>query len=202
MINLLSRTEQKRIYQEYLLRIGAIIFFVLGILGALFILLLIPSYMRLKGEAASIESTLAAKRQQTNAEDQGQATEAKEFLREIQILQSQQGGSSPTKQLENVLNFKPSGVVLTGFLYDTTDSKKKFSIQGKADRREDLLLFKDRLEKEGGYEKVNIPAQTLVKRTDIQFALDLSQPDANTSPAPAPAPVSTQPKNSDAEILP
>ncbi|MCX6761770.1 MAG: PilN domain-containing protein [Candidatus Moranbacteria bacterium] len=47
------------------------------------------------------------------------------------------------------------------------------SLAGKAKTREDLLLFKDNLEKEQCFENVNLPLSDLVSKEDIAFQIDL-----------------------------
>lgn len=188
MINLLSRDEQKKIYREYLLRIATLIFLVIGIVGTIFVIVLIPSYMRLTSEIASVDSELKAKQLQMTADDQGQVTEAKEFMSEIQILRSFGATSSVVALMERIIALKPARVALIGFQYDTSDGKPKLGIRGKADRREDLLEFKTKLETEAGYGNIELPAQTLIKRTDIQFSMDLATggqlPPGNPAPSP------------------
>jgi hypothetical protein len=184
MINLLSRDEQKKIYREYLLRIGTLVFFVLGLIGAIFILVLVPSHMRLQSEITLVESELKIKQAQMATDDQGQVAEAKEFMREIQILRSSGASSSTIELFEHIIMLKPARVSLSAFQYETAEGKKKLSIRGKADRREDLQEFKANLEGKGGFMGINLPAQTLIKRTDIQFSMDFSvgQSGVNVTP--------------------
>ncbi len=174
MINLLSRTEQKKIYREYILRITALVALAVGIIGTIFILVLVPSYMRLTSEIVSVDSELKMKQAQMTAEDQGQVAEAKEFMNEIQILRSFGATSSAVAFIEQIITLKPARVGLVSFQYDLSEGKAKLGVRGKADRREDLLEFKERLEKEAGFTNIELPAQTLIKRTDIQFTIDLS----------------------------
>ncbi len=189
MINLLSHVEQKKIYREYLLRITALVFFGIGIVGTIFIIVLVPSYIRLDGEISQVSVQLGMKKAQLTAEDRGQVAEAQRFLTEIRVLQGSGVASTTAARLEQVIALKPARVALIGFQYDITDTTKpKFDVRGKADRREDLLEFKSRLEKDAGFTGVDLPAQTLIKRTDIQFTMSLSAP-AGSLPSTAPLPV-------------
>ena len=197
MINLLSRIEQKKIYHEYILRITALVALVIGIVGTIFVLVLIPSYMRLTIEIASVDAELKTKQAQMTDEDQGQVAEAKEFMSEIQILRSFGATSSAVAFIERIITLKPARVALVSFQYDLSDGKTKLGVRGKADRREDLLAFKERLEKEAGFTNIELPAQTLIKRTDIQFSIDLSG-GAHTPNIPS---ASLPPQNGDT-ILP
>jgi hypothetical protein len=198
MINLLSRDEQKKIYREYLLRIASLVFSVVGLIGTILILVLIPTYMGLTREIASVEERLHTKQAQMTAEDQGQEDEAKQFMSEIQVLRSSGATSSAVAQIERIIALKPANIALASFQYDISEGKVKLSVRGKADRREDLLLFKSKLETEAGFAGIELPAQTLIKRTDIQFSMDLLSGALKTTRNPNP-PASVQ--NGD-QILP
>lgn len=47
-------------------------------------------------------------------------------------------------------------------------------ISGKADARDDLIFFKENLEKEECFESVNLPLSNLVAKADIDFQMDFS----------------------------
>jgi|GEM_PF-344565 len=189
MINLLSRNEQKKIYREYLLRIATLVFFHIGIIGTIFTLILVPSYLRLEKEITLVESELKMKQSQLTPDDQVQVAEAKEFLAEIQALRSPTTPSSAVAFVEKILTLKPARVSVLGFQYGSEENGKlSLDIRGRADRREDLLEFKSRLETEGGFTGINLPAQTLIKRTDIQFTINLApSKTSNTAPSVAPS---------------
>jgi len=195
MINLLSRTEQKKIYREYILRIMTLAFLGIGVVGTIFVLVLVPSYVRLQSEIAGVGTQLSMKKAQLTSEDQSQLAEAQKFLTEIRVLQGTNAASTTSGKFEEVIALKPARVTLIGFQYDTTDKQKpKFDIRGKADRREDLLEFKNRLETEAGFTGIDLPAQTLIKRTDIQFTMTLSAP-APTTPSPVAVPSNVEESN-------
>jgi hypothetical protein len=197
MINLLSRTEQQKIYREYLLRITTILGVFMGITGLVFIIILIPTYMRFDSEIKKVQSELEAKKSQITSEDQAQVAEAKEFLSELQVLRGTVASTSVVSLVERIVSLKPSRVSIVGFSYEAGEKAgAKLTIRGKADRREDLLEFKERLETSAGYTNIDLPAQTLIKRTDIQFTMDLL-----SSQAPEPA-RSPQPTTEENDLIP
>lgn len=66
-------------------------------------------------------------------------------------------------------NTVPDSVEISGL------STKNFSVSlaGKAKTRDDLLLFKESLDKEECFEDVNLPLSNLVSKEDVVFQIDL-----------------------------
>lgn len=52
--------------------------------------------------------------------------------------------------------------------------KKKLTISGNAQTRDSLLIFKDKLDKSGYFEKFELPIENLLKKDDITFNLDVT----------------------------
>ncbi len=66
-------------------------------------------------------------------------------------------------------NAVPDNVEISGL----STKNYSLSLAGKAKTREDLLVFKDNLEKEDCFENVDLPLSDLVSKEDIAFQIDL-----------------------------
>jgi hypothetical protein len=67
-------------------------------------------------------------------------------------------------------------IKITQILYDNTVAKgdKKVNIQGTAPSRERLLIFRQALEGNPAFKKVDLPISNFVKGSNIQFSLSLT----------------------------
>lgn len=68
--------------------------------------------------------------------------------------------------IESVL---PTGIVITQWEYD--DAKLQFTLQGVAGAREQLLLFKNKLEQTGEFTKVALPLGSLETPQNVRFSV-------------------------------
>ena len=83
---------------------------------------------------------------------------------------------SKTKKLnlifKNILDKKNLGIKITSFSYEKnkeSDGEGKVSLFGKAENRDDLILFESRLKKELGDNKVVSPVSNLINEKDFNF---------------------------------
>ncbi len=75
-----------------------------------------------------------------------------------------------TETIKKISGGIPSGVYLTNISYQD----KQFMISGFAPTREDLLIFKENLEKENDFKKINFPPIDWVKPKAIIFSVTFS----------------------------
>ena len=94
---------------------------------------------------------------------------------------------SQTKKLnlifKNIIDIKNSGVKITYFFYEkgkvskikdkVSAEKDKISLNGKAKKREDLILFENRLKEDMGDSNVVSPVSNLINEKDFDFSLTL-----------------------------
>ena len=64
-------------------------------------------------------------------------------------------------------------VKITYFSYEKGEEDGKISLTGKAETRDDLVIFESRLKKELGDNKVVSPVSNLIKEKDLNFSLSL-----------------------------
>ena len=64
--------------------------------------------------------------------------------------------------------------VISGITIENMANKNyTVSLSGKADTRENLLVFKDRMEKEDCFEKIDLPLSDLVSKENLNFQMDI-----------------------------
>jgi hypothetical protein len=70
--------------------------------------------------------------------------------------------------------FHFSQVILPGISIQNLATKDYTTfLMGKADSRDNLIAFKDKLEKDGCFSDINLPLSNLVSKGDIDFQMDL-----------------------------
>ena len=68
---------------------------------------------------------------------------------------------------------RPEGVAFSDLNVIREDGGIKVTVLGKSDSRDQLLLFKDNVEKTKGIENSNFPPENLVRPTDIDFNMTI-----------------------------
>lgn len=76
-----------------------------------------------------------------------------------------------TSLLEELAKITPTGVYLTGFSYQLTNSQ--INLSGWADQRDELLLFQNSLESNPHFAEIEAPLSNLFKQNDIDFSFTL-----------------------------
>jgi hypothetical protein len=89
------------------------------------------------------------------------------ILNQTRLAQSEYFLWSPF--LIDFTNDVPNGVVLTGAFFDA--KKKTINISGKAETRQDLLSFQDKLNSSPTLESVDIPLSQLTEKENVTFSL-------------------------------
>ena len=75
---------------------------------------------------------------------------------------------------DTAISYKPSTVILTGLVYQKeNEDKARFIINGVADRREDLLVFSQNLERDALFDDVELPVSNLAQDRNINFTLTI-----------------------------
>ncbi|PIS38883.1 MAG: hypothetical protein COT34_01425 [Candidatus Nealsonbacteria bacterium CG08_land_8_20_14_0_20_43_11] len=79
--------------------------------------------------------------------------------------------------IEKISQLLPPNVSLTNFSYQETGFK--MTLSGFALTREELVEFKEKLEKEGSFQEISFPASNWVKPREIKFNLTLKLKNEN-----------------------
>ncbi len=108
-----------------------------------------------------------------NRNSQGYNKKVRQINQQIKNIQEIEANfsflSCPLKEIANSV---PAGVSLTELAMDKNTQILK--IKGQAAKRDDLLQFKDRLEKLNLVASVDLPLENLLKQKDVKFTLTVS----------------------------
>lgn len=86
-----------------------------------------------------------------------------------QIYNLQKNFEFLTPTLEKLAKAAPPGIYLTAFSYKS--GTHQIDLSGRADKRDQFLLFQKALEESAWADELNSPISNLVKQTDIDFHL-------------------------------
>lgn len=168
-LNLLPPNEKKIIKAERLRRwicfygsaVAAITFVFIAFLMITWLIILI----QLNAVSANMDSVQKNFKKEGLPQQENSLKTINQRLRQINDLQEKQ--ASYYGLLNQLAKLTPPDIYLTGI---AADENAKVAIQGKAPRREQVLEFKDRLEKSKYFKNVKSPLANFVKETDIDFS--------------------------------
>lgn len=87
--------------------------------------------------------------------------------------------ATPQDEIAKVINFLPPTIKLANLGYST--EKQKFELFATADTRQDILDYKNALEKSGEFESIKLPLGIFESATNIDFTFEFSlKPKANS----------------------
>ena len=175
-MNLLPE-ENKILFKKYYLRrlfvvLGVLIFSIVAI-GSI---VLAPMHSLILSYKSDLNRELAYSKKDAKSADAAAALEIKKLNNRLDFVEKM----SKTKKLnlifKNILDKKNLGIKITSFSYEKnkeSDGEGKVSLFGKAENRDDLILFESRLKKELGDNKVVSPVSNLINEKDFNFSLIL-----------------------------
>jgi len=169
MINLLPQNQREEFLQEK----RAKIIFVLGFLLLFFIFFLAILFFSIKiyltGENQNqkflLEKANILIADPKYKELEKEITKNNKLISQLNEFYKNQ--TNVVDVLEKVSNLLPEGVILTSFSYQKESNQ--VSLQGKAQTRENLLVFKKALESQPGIKDLNSPISNLIKSTNIDY---------------------------------
>ena len=174
MSNLLLAEQKKILRQAYLMRaVTVVLFFVFALL--LFALIaLVPSYFATKLQAEVIESEM--RELQDDAfpvkESEQLATSVREITERTEILKKWFAETFMYNNILKVIAERQKGIAITAF----SSQRKGASmvVSGTARERDDLLAFKNALEKSKKFKTIELPVSNLAQKEDIDFSITVT----------------------------
>jgi Tfp pilus assembly protein PilN len=169
MINLLPQNQREEFLQEK----RAKIIFVLGFLLLFFVFFLAVLFFSIKIYLTGENQNQKFLLEQTNV----LITDPKYKELETEIIKNNKlisqlnefykNQTNIVNVLENISNLLPEGVNLTSFSYQKESNQ--VSLQGKAQTRDSLLIFKKALESQPEIKNLNSPISNLIKSANIDY---------------------------------
>jgi Tfp pilus assembly protein PilN len=175
MANLLPKKERRRFDWEYNLRLLTVVLLLLTATFAFGAVLLLPSYFisESKGESIGRQSELLQKTISLRESDVSMASllATKQKIDQLVVVQEQ---IPQTEIIQSIIKNIDENVTVDAFYYTREqDHVGKMRITGRANSRNDLLSFSDRLEKDNLFNHADLPVSSLVRDSDIIFSITL-----------------------------
>lgn len=175
MLNIFPVEEKKKILAAYRLRLGVVAVFTVSALILSSSILLAPSYLLAVSKYNSVSRELLALEL-----EQGSTEREKEVNIQIRdenkkidlfLKGGDDGWLSPSGVIWGIVGKKGDAIKIRGFMYEASANKERLVITGTADDREGMASFVGALKKEQTFTKVELPIQSYVKSSDIDFSV-------------------------------
>lgn len=178
MINLIPNEEKKRMRKDFFLRLLIVLFFMLSFSFLIASVAVFPSLVLSYQNKILITKKLENEKNQkipeVDEKAQNQVTELNEKLNLIEKAINNKYIFSE-KVIDEILQRKIAGIKITKIFYQNDEFKGRIvTINGLANNREQLLLFRKSFEESTLFKDVNLPISNFVKDRNIQFNLNLS----------------------------
>ena len=175
MRNLLSEEDKKIARKEYRLRITAVSLLFLFFTILIAIVFLIPSYFISESKKhAAVKYSEVIKKSITEKEESASNDILFVIKEKLNLLAFNKEYSSLKNIFEIIISDKPDGVMINGLSYNKLSSNQVVVIVGKANKRENLLMFKKLLEQETLFTEIFLPVSDFVSDSDIEFTIKIS----------------------------
>lgn len=173
--NVLLPETKQTLKKEYQKRFLAIIFFGVTIVGIFAFISLIPSFvsLRIHEKNAANESQILARLKAEEGND-GVNKTIQIIKNKITLLEKNPASFEPTDLITKLLDTKPAAISAYSILYEPKGTGHLLTVSGVAKTRNDLLAFRDAIQKVPPFEKVDFPVTVLAKNTDVSFTFTIS----------------------------
>ena len=176
---LLPEDEIRTLRKEYRIRLLITMIFFLSCIFLFGIFSLMPSYLffyNKEDRAIEIASELEKGRIARGADIiEKELKDDNKIIKKV--LSSFSNTSNHSELIQNILSNRNNGILINSFNVskdEGTSTPIEIEFQGKASTREVLIAFKDGLEKERNFSKVELPVSDLAKSKDISFSIRLT----------------------------
>lgn len=173
MINLIPLSAQKKLKQEYWIRVVSLWAILASVACVILAVLAVPVYvlvtMQLSAQATDVEFA---------ASERGALLEAETTLRQAgvyaRLVLNEKKLVTLTEHITRLSQIAGSGIIFTDYKYNQVADGDQITIQGQASTRSQLATFRDRLEAEPLYVDVVLPISALLRETDLEFSITLT----------------------------
>lgn len=175
MRNLLLEKDKKTLRREYLVRVSVVVFVFVFLIVLSGIIFLLPSYFfsvtkarAIAEQHAIIEHSIAVREAEASI---ALLSDAHEIL---SLLSPKKDGAALSDFITALVSARPEGLSLSEIFYTVqSDGDGAISLAGVSDTRENLLLFKRRLDESALFDTVTLPISNLAADRDLSFTITL-----------------------------
>ena len=176
MINLLPENEKKEISREYRFRRLALVLISMICLSVSAAVFLLPSFIlswyKAQGDGYADSGA--------NAKPDAEASSLlarSETAKQLSAILKPEDYALPSSFIDTLIRNKTSQNKINSISYSRDQTGAiNVSVNGVSDSRQALVSFTNRLGKEPGIGKINIPVSNFTKDADISFSFSLSIP--------------------------
>lgn len=175
MINLIPSQQKKKIKKLFYLRFGVVVFIVLGLATVINAVLIAPSFFYLNLQKKIVENQLASTNEISSEEKENASVLLADLSKKIELIKSTQKSKFLVSEevIKKVINTKTDGIKINEISYEGLQDKKFIEIKGEALSRENLIFYKNNLEKNTEFSKVDLPVSNFIKSRNIPFSLKI-----------------------------
>lgn len=176
MINLLPRTEKRKLQKEFRLRYAVTALWAFFMLEVIMFALLAPSYLKINFTMMSLEDELAAKKAVAIPGGDNVQKGINNIKSEIALLKSSNTNADTaiSQLMTEILAQKPDGISIASFAYGRSGNAVTMQLSGNASTREDLLFFQRLLKENVRIADAKYSQSFITKKTDIDFMITIS----------------------------
>lgn len=178
MINLIPKTEKKKIVREFYIKLMILSLVILGGVFLLAFFAVLPSYFLSSAKHNIINDKLQAQRDEpVPVPDQQTLAAIGELNHKISLVEkSQKNEFFISKNIINAVVLKKiPNIKITNISFEDDAIKgKTVGVEGTAPSREVLLLFRKALEDDPSFKTVDLPVSNFIKGSNIKFFLSIT----------------------------
>jgi len=177
MINLIPNEEKKKKVKDFYYRLSIIFFEMVAFSLFVASVAILPSYFVSLVKKNFINTMLENQKNEILPPSyQKTRTVLNDFKNQLKLVENNQQESFllSDKIIREILLKKIPEIKITEIIYDsTTNLGKVITVKGMATSRERLLLFRQALEMDVNFKKVDLPISNFIKGSNIQFSFNL-----------------------------
>lgn len=178
MINLLPTEEKKKTRAEYRFRLGAIVALTVALLFLISLVLLSPVYLLTLSKYQFASEKLVKLETEQGQKEQEKEIDAriKAVNKEIALFSKENKDQVVFSEIvTKIIELKGSTIKIQNMFYEINSGRGHFIISGRADDRDNLALFIEKLKKDSFFTTVDIPISSYIKSADIDFSVILEK---------------------------
>lgn len=183
MLNILPPQEKKKYLTEYRLRALVVVLWMLVALVVVNLALLTPAYLGVFSKQAEADLRVVSFTGASSAENDAKEKAANARIVElnkklgilVDISTSTQARIIPSEAFGKIISAKTAAIKIYSLAYTATTDREDFVVTGVAADRDSLAKFVETLKEGGAFASVELPINSYVKSTDIEFSLTLSR---------------------------
>ncbi len=177
MANLITEKQKKEIRVDYLVRLIALSFLILSLLGLFLLAYVIPYYFSISNKDTKVDELFKSTINAENKENVGESasTIVNQTLDQLKVVELYNKDIlTPSALFDKIISNKNSNIKLTKLSFTIiAKGQGQFLVSGLSKNREGLVTFIEDLKTKAGFTSVDSPISDFAKDSDIIFTLNI-----------------------------